>query len=117
MKREFDVCIIGGCGQVGLPLGLAFAENGKRVVLYDINQKAVNDTNKGNIPFKEEGAAPLLKKVLRDKKLQASMDNSVISKSAVVVMVIGTPVDEHLNPKVLDIIRALKEIESQLDDD
>lgn len=40
-----------------------------------------------------------------------------MANSDVVVLVIGTPVDEHLNPRVSDIIRAIKEIEDHLRDD
>ncbi len=34
---DVDVCIVGGCGRVGLPLGIALASRGLSVVLYDIN--------------------------------------------------------------------------------
>lgn len=116
-KRVYDVCIVGGCGHVGLPLGIAFADTGKRVVLYDINQKSVDTVNEGHIPFMEEGAEPILKKLIKDKKIRATVDGSVIKSSQTVIMVIGTPVDEHLNPKVNDIIKAVKAIQDQLDDD
>jgi len=116
-ERKYDVCIVGGCGHVGLPLGLAFAEKKKQVVLYDINQKNIDNVNNGKVPFMEEGAEPLLKKTIRDKTLRATNEPSAIGLSRVVVMVIGTPVDEYLNPKVNDIIRAVKEIQDQLDDE
>ncbi len=116
-KRVYDVCIIGGCGHVGLPFGLALADKGKQVALYDINEKSVETINAGHMPFKEEGAEPLLKKMIKDKKLLATTEANVIGKSQVIVMVIGTPVDEHLNPRVNDIIRAITNIEAQLDDD
>ena len=45
MKSMYDICLVGGCGHAGLPLGLAFANRGKRVVLYDTNKKAVNGIN------------------------------------------------------------------------
>lgn len=116
-KRVYDVCIVGGCGHVGLPLGIAFADKGKQVVLYDINQKGVDTVNGGQVPFMEEGAGPVLKKLVKDKKLRATVDSSVIKSSRAVIMVIGTPVDEHLNPKVNEIIKAVKAIEDQLDDE
>lgn len=114
--KKYDLCIIGGCGHVGLPLGMAFADTNLNVVLYDINKSNVNQVNKAEMPFMEEGGAPLLKKVVKSKKLLASTDKNVISQSKVVVLVIGTPVDEYLNPKVLNIIEAIKQIEDQLDD-
>ncbi len=33
--QESDVLVLGGCGHVGLPLGLAFADAGLRVTLGD----------------------------------------------------------------------------------
>lgn len=112
-----DICIVGGCGHVGLPLGLAFAEKGQKVLLYDLNQKSVDKVNKGIVPFMEDGAEKALANVLKAKRLEASTKAVGISQAKFVIMVIGTPVDEHLNPKVNDIIRAIKEIQEHLSDD
>ncbi|HSX45316.1 MAG TPA: nucleotide sugar dehydrogenase [Candidatus Saccharimonadales bacterium] len=111
-----DICIVGGCGHVGLPLGLAFADQGKTVALYDLNQESIKKVNKGIVPFMENGATPILKKVLKAKTLLATSDPKIITKAETVIMVIGTPVDEHLNPKVNEILRAIKEIENYLSD-
>ena len=116
-QRDYDICIVGGCGHVGLPLGMAFADKGQDVVLYDINETVIDKVNRGIVPFKENGAEALLPKVTKSKKLVATNNPEVISKSKTVVLVIGTPVDEHLNPKVGEILRAIKEIEDYLDDD
>lgn len=116
LAKKYDVCIVGGCGHVGLPLGMAFADQGKKVALYDINEASIKLINSGVVPFKENGADVILPKVIKSGNLHATSKASVIAQSEVVVMVIGTPVDEHLNPKVKDIIRALKEIEEYLDD-
>lgn len=113
---EYDICIVGGCGHVGLPLGLAFADKGKRVALFDINESSINKVNKGEMPFLENGADELLKDVLKAKRLQATSNAKVIRESKAIVLVIGTPVDEHLNPKIEDIIKAVKQIEEYLSD-
>ena len=97
-KPAYEVCVIGGLGHVGLPLGLSLAAAGKRVVLYDINEKAVETVSAGTVPFIEHGAEPVLRQVL-GKTLSISSDRKVISQSHFVVVVIGTPVDEHLNPE------------------
>ncbi len=52
----YDICIVGGLGHVGLPLGISFAQSGKKVMIYDINQKAIDIVSRGNMPFKEIGA-------------------------------------------------------------
>lgn len=114
---KYDVCIVGGCGHVGLPLGMAFADKGKNVVLYDINETVIDKVNGGVVPFKEENAEEVLERVIKNKKLRATYDKTVIRESKVVILVIGTPVDEHLNPKVKEILRAVREIQNQLSDD
>lgn len=97
-KQRFDVCIIGGLGHVGLPLGLALADRGKKVVLYDINEETMALVSQGRMPFIEAGAEEILKKAL-GKTLFLSAERNVIAESHFVVVIIGTPVDEHLNPK------------------
>jgi UDP-N-acetyl-D-mannosaminuronic acid dehydrogenase len=114
---KYDICIVGGCGHVGLPLGMAFADRGQDVALYDINDAVIEKVNKGIVPFKENGAEEVLARVIKKDRLFATHDPSVIAQSSVVVLVIGTPVDEHLNPKVSEILRAVKEIEAYLRDD
>jgi len=114
---DFDICIVGGCGHVGLPLGIAFADQGQKVELFDINKVVIGKVNNAVVPFKENSAEKILKKVIRAKTLHASNDITAIERSKVIIMVIGTPVDEHLNPKISDIIHAIKEIEDYLSDD
>jgi UDP-N-acetyl-D-mannosaminuronic acid dehydrogenase len=115
--KSYDISIVGGCGHVGLPLGMAFAEANKDVALYDINTAVIEKVNNGIVPFKEEGAEKLLSKVVKNKKLLATNDPSVVGNSKVVILVIGTPVDEHLNPKVHEVMKAVDEIIDQLSDD
>ena len=103
MKR---ICIIGGCGHVGIPLGLAFASKGLDVTLVDVNQNAVDNINRAHLPFKENGAAALLKAHV-GKNLRATCDAGTVKRQDVVVFVTGTPVDEHLNPKIRDVVKVL----------
>jgi UDP-N-acetyl-D-mannosaminuronic acid dehydrogenase len=95
---ELDVVVIGGCGHVGLPLAVAFASRGARVGIYDVSAAAVGMVNDGVLPFAEPGADDLLKRALSDGRLQASTDPAIVGAAEHVVVVIGTPVDEHLNP-------------------
>ena len=45
------ICIIGGCGHVGFPLGLVLAECGYETTLIDKNLEAVELINSGAPPF------------------------------------------------------------------
>ena len=93
-----DVVVIGGGGHVGLPLAIALADRGSRVVVYDVSTKAVDTINSGTVPFSEPGAEPVLRKAIADGRFTASTDASVVATARTVIVVIGTPVDEHLNP-------------------
>jgi UDP-N-acetyl-D-mannosaminuronic acid dehydrogenase len=109
MSTEFDrdVVVIGGGGHVGLPLAIALADRGSSVAVFDINQKTVDTINSGVLPFSEPGAQPVLERVLAAGRLTATTDDAIISTAANVVVVIGTPVDEHLNPDPNAIPKAL----------
>lgn len=108
MPFDVDLVIVGGCGRVGLPLGLAFADRGLSVALYDLNDRAVATVNDGVMPFAEEGAEEVIARV--GGKLTATTDPTIVSRAEHVVVVIGTPVDEHLDPRptaVPDAVEAL----------
>jgi UDP-N-acetyl-D-mannosaminuronic acid dehydrogenase len=104
---ERDVVVIGGGGHVGLPLAIAFADRGARVAIYDVSESAVECVNAGKLPFDEPGAAPLLDRAVASGRLRASTDPAVVGTAEHVVVVIGTPVDEHLNPNQTAIPKAL----------
>jgi UDP-N-acetyl-D-mannosaminuronic acid dehydrogenase len=104
---ERDVVVIGGCGHVGLPLAVALADRGARVAVYDIDPAAVGLVGAGRMPFAEDGAGPLLERAVAGGQLVASADPAVVASAEHVVVVIGTPVDEHLNPDQQAIPRAL----------
>ena len=97
-KFEQDVVVIGGCGHVGLPLAIMFASKSLKVVAFDTNTQVVATVNSGIMPFDEPGADDVLKQVLVAKSFSASSDRQFVSLAEHVVVVIGTPVDEHLNP-------------------
>ncbi len=94
---EFDVCVVGGCGHVGLPLAMVLAHGGLRVAIDDIDTSAVETVRSGRTPFMEEKAEPMLAEVI-NRNLIVDNDPTLISRSRIVVAIIGTPVDEHLNP-------------------
>lgn len=91
------VSIVGGAGHVGLPLAIAFAGRGQQVTIVDINSEALSKINNGMMPFLESGAEETLRHVI-GKTLKTTTENSALSAADVVIIVIGTPVDEHLNP-------------------
>ena len=80
-----------------------------QVVLYDINAEAIRGLEVGKMPFMERGGEQLLQKHL-GRGLHASNDPHRLREADAVVCVIGTPIDEHLNPKVDSLLKAVDDI-------
>jgi UDP-N-acetyl-D-mannosaminuronic acid dehydrogenase len=94
----YDVVVIGGGGHVGLPLAIALADSGASVAVYDVNAATVASVNNAVMPFSEPGAQPKLDSSIKAGRLVATTNPSVVGEAENVIVVIGTPVDEHLNP-------------------
>ncbi len=114
LQKE-QVTVVGGCGHVGLPLGIVLAEAGYQTYLYDLNQKLVAQVNAHQMPHMEEDAPERLKAVITAGSMVATTDPAVISDSSIVVITIGTPVDEYLNPRTGDLENALRELSPYLE--
>lgn len=109
--RKYDLVIAGGLGHVGLPLGLVFAQKGKRVCLFDNDVRKAQMVKNGKMPFIEYGAEEILSSVLQSGKLDISLSPASVANACFVIIAIGTPVDEYLNPKTrtfLEFILKLK---------
>ncbi len=106
-RFDRDVVVIGGCGHVGLPLALALADHDVTVGIYDTSKPAVDSVNAGRMPFAEAGAAEVLLRTLATGRLRASADPAVVGTAENVVVSVGTPVDEHLNPNQTAVTSAL----------
>jgi len=117
MRRDFknDITIIGGLGHVGLPLGIVFASKGLKVCLNDINKDVAKIVSGGKLPYVEYGAKPLLKEGLANGNLTVSLDPQCISDSEYVIITIGTPVDEYLNPRTRQFLKFIQDIKQYLD--
>ncbi len=113
---SLDVAVIGGCGHVGLPLAIAFAERGATVGIYDVDAGSVSAVNAAEMPFTEPGAGPALKRAIAEDRLTATTDPAIVGRAEHVIVVIGTPVDNHLNPDQEAVIRALMGCQQHLSD-
>jgi len=115
MAFTHDICVVGGAGHVGLPLALVFADAGQRVIIYDVKESVIDGIKAGVMPFIEYGAEPLLETALREQRLDFSTDVGAISRARTVIVAVGTPVDEYLNPKLRALIDLFKSIAPFLD--
>lgn len=95
---KYEVCVVGGGGHVGLPLSIVFASEQIQTLIYDINPASLELIGEGQLPFFEEGAEELLRQTLQAKTLHLSQNPALISDAKHIIITIGTPVDEYLNP-------------------
>lgn len=110
MKRTTTVCIVGGCGHVGLPFGITLALAGNQVTLLDINPSRVDAVMSGKMPFLERGAETALPEALASGRLKATVAQDAVAGHDVVVVTVGTPVDEFLDPSVNEFDRSIDAI-------
>ncbi|NLX98671.1 MAG: nucleotide sugar dehydrogenase [Rhodopirellula sp.] len=94
------VAIVGGGGHVGLPLGLLVCDIGHTVTLVDPDAARLAAIRAGKMPFLERGAEELLARCLEGGRLLTHSDAASLSDQDVVILTIGTPVDEYLDPSV-----------------
>ena len=92
------ICIIGGAGHVGAPLGLALSSKGYNVALIDKNQHNIKKINQGKMPFMEEGCGTLLKKMLRRNRIFATNKLDEVKKCKYIIVCIGTPINNKFKP-------------------
>ncbi len=93
-----DVTIVGGAGHVGIPLALSLASCGLRVNVNDRNEIALAMLQSGQLPFIENGGDVALADALKHRRLTFTVSPDKISTKGPVIVTIGTPVDEFMNP-------------------
>ena len=81
-----DVSVI-GLGRVGLPLALAFADAGLRVLGVDKDPERLEAIRSRRMPFKEPGTDEVLERVTLDVSARASD----AADSAAIILTLGTP--------------------------
>jgi UDP-N-acetyl-D-mannosaminuronic acid dehydrogenase len=109
-----DMVVVGGCGHVGLPLAMAFADAGLSVGIQDIDELKIERVRSGEMPFMERKAPELLTRLLSTGRLHFSSDLEMLRRTRVVVLVIGTPIDRYMNPSMLLFEQVMSDIATEL---
>lgn len=116
-RETYDVCVVGGAGHIGVPLSLVLAESGRKTLILDVNEAALQTMAAGELPFFEQGGKALLQKVLANNALAFSSDPKDVGNAPVVVITIGTPIDEFHNPNLSRLTVCLDGLMPHLRDD
>lgn len=116
-RETYDVCVVGGAGHIGVPLSLVLAESGRKTLILDVNEAALQTMASGELPFFEKGGKALLQKVLANNALAFSSDPNEVGSASMVVITIGTPIDEFHNPNLSRLTVCLDGLMPHLRDD
>lgn len=89
---ETVVCVL-GLGYVGLPLGLAFDEEGFDVVGYDVDEEKVDALDSGTDTTGDYGD-----EAIAESGIEFTADPVQIERADFVIITVPTPVDDMKNP-------------------
>ena len=104
------VSVIGAAGHVGLGLCLVLAEVGHQVVGIDRDLEKNALISSWKMPHTEKDGAEYLSRALDSNRLTMTDDLPVVASTDVVIIVIGTPLDENLNPDMAPLLTLLQEL-------
>ena len=116
-EARYDACVIGGGGHVGAPLAVVMATHGLRTLAYDIEPRALETLARGEFPFMEHGAEELLRKALAARTIGFSSDVREVVNIPILVVTIGTPIDEFHNPMLRVVTQCIDQLMPHLTDD
>src|SRR4051812_2964196 len=102
----YDVSVI-GLGRVGLPLALAFADRGLRVLGIDKDPDRLDAVRAGRMPFEESGGQKVMNRVADAGTLDVSDRVDDAAQAQDIVITLGTPSFSHIEIDMRDIRSAL----------
>ena len=102
-----------GLGYVGLPLALAFAEAGFRVLGFDVQQKRVDLVNEGK-SYIADVSNERLSTTLTNGALEATTDQNRLSEVDVICICVPTPLTKTKEPELSYVTQESKEISKHL---
>jgi UDP-N-acetyl-D-glucosamine dehydrogenase len=94
--KEIKIGII-GCGYVGLPLALRFADVGQRVTGFDTDQVKITKLNAGQ-SYIQHISADKIKQHVQGKRFDATTDFTRLREMDAVLICVPTPLDERREP-------------------
>ncbi len=110
--KSISICIIGQ-GYIGLPLSLAFADYGFKVLGYDINEEKVQLLNKGNSVIGTVSSAKI-EKCIQNKKISFTSRIEETKSCEVYIICVPTPLGKHREPDLRAVKDAYKQVANNL---
>jgi UDP-N-acetyl-D-glucosamine dehydrogenase len=107
-NKEATIGVV-GLGYVGLPLAVEKAKAGYNVIGFDVQQKRVDMVNDG-INYIGDVVDEELAEIIKDKKLLATTDYSLIQDVDAVAICVPTPLDMYQQPDTSYVESSGKEI-------
>ncbi len=111
-NKTAQIAIIGQ-GYVGLPLAVEFAKSEFCVTGIDLSEEKVNLINSG-VSYIPDVVADEIAEVVRQKKLRATGDFSIIADMDVIIICVPTPLSKTREPDVSFIVSAVNEVAKYL---
>jgi len=102
-----------GCGYVGLPLALRFAEAGHRVTGFDTDPKKVQMLNAGK-SYIEHIQQAKIQQYVNSRHFGASTDFSRLVENDAVIIRVPTPLNEYREPDLSYVENTVKSIQPHL---
>jgi UDP-N-acetyl-D-glucosamine dehydrogenase len=109
---QLKVAII-GCGYVGLPLALRFAEAGHKVTGFDTDPNKVNMLNAGK-SYIEHIPQTKIQQFVNSKHFNATTDFARLTEADAIIICVPTPLDERREPDLSYVAQTAVSIQPHL---
>lgn len=90
-----------GLGYVGMPIAVAFAKKGLKVVGFDLNEEKINLYKSGIDPTKEVGG-----KIIKTTSVEFTADEKKLQETRFIIVAVPTPVNIDHTPDLTPVISA-----------
>lgn len=100
LKGEEKLALV-GLGYVGMPIAVAFANKGLKVIGYDLNEEKINLYKSGIDPTKEVGD-----EAIKNTTLEFTSDETSLRDAKFIIVAVPTPVNTDHTPDLTPVVGA-----------
>src|SRR5438876_6078615 len=111
-RRTLRVAVI-GLGYVGLPLATTFAEAGFQVTGIDVDQKKVDQANRGE-SYIQDIPDSLLRRLIDAACLNFTSDYTILDEEDAILICVPTPLGKTRDPDISYVISATQQVKTHL---